>query len=123
MTFKTWKEARWNILAYTVIPIVVGGLCGIPHRGWVQIWKFLWIDNQNWTLCTVIWLFMMGIICLFAEANNQKTIKVKRIVGCAVVTLWIWGVTISGLYDSRQAIQFKQHISPPSWWWKGRPLS
>lgn len=72
------------------------------------------VENQQWVIATIVWLGMMGIICLFAEANSQRATKVKRIVGCAVVTLWIWGVTIFGLYANLQPPPIQQHISIPA---------
>jgi len=113
MKFKKFSEVKYEILAYTLIPIIVGGAIGIPHRGWVDIRHFL-VEDQQWAIATIVWLFMMGIICLFAEANNQKTTRVKRIVGCAVVTLWVWGVTISGLFANQQPPIIQQHISIPA---------
>jgi len=117
MKFKTWKEAKFDILTYTLIPIVVGGAFGIPHRGWVQIGKFL-DDNRQWGIATLVWLFMIGIIFLFAEAKTPKLLRVKRMVGGIVVTLWVWGAMFSGLYSNQQPPVIQRHIDPPAHWWK-----
>ena len=117
MKFKTWKEARFDIFVYTVIPVVVGGLFGIPHHGWVGIENFL-SDNRQWLIAAFVWLFMIGIIFLFAEAPTPKLLRVKRIVGSVVVTLWIWGAMLSGLYSTQQPPVIQQHIDPPAHWWK-----
>jgi hypothetical protein len=122
MKFKTWKEARFDILAYTIIPIVVGGLFGIPHRGWVGIWGFL-VENDFWVGSIAIWLGFLGFINLLAEAPTKKARRIKRIVVSIVVTLWIWGAIISGLYQPLQPPLIQQHIDPPHYWWRGAPKS
>jgi|SRR5580658_1025372 hypothetical protein len=122
MKFKTWKEARFDILIYTLIPLIVGGLCGIPHRGWVQIWTFI-RENNFWFASTAIWLGFLAFINLLAEAPTKRARRIKRVVVSIVVTIWIWGAIISGLYQPLQIPLIQQHIDPPHYWWKGAPQS
>jgi hypothetical protein len=76
--------------------------------------KFI-VDNGPWVIAAVVWLFMLGII----EAPTPKLLRIKRIVGYTVITLWIWGAMISGLYVNQQPPVIQQHIDPPARWWKG----
>jgi hypothetical protein len=122
MKFRTWKEARFDILIYTLIPIVVGGLFGIPHRGWVQIWALI-RENDFWVGSTLIWLGFLALINFLADAPTKKQRRIKRVVVSIVVTLWVWGAIISGLYQYQEPPVIQQHTDPPSWFWKGSPLS
>jgi uncharacterized BrkB/YihY/UPF0761 family membrane protein len=84
-----------------------------------QLLQFL----NPWGIAALVWLFMLGIIWLFAEAPTPKLLKVKRTVGGIAVTLWIWGAMISGLYMPQYPPVIQQHIDPPHYWWKGAPPS
>jgi len=117
MKFRTWKEVRLEILAYTLIPIVLGGLSGIPIRGWHAIWHFT-RENLNWFLITLCWLFTIGMVCLFADGASAAIRKRKRIIGSVVVTIWMWAAMFYAAFSIPQTPNFQRHIDPPARWWK-----
>lgn len=85
----------------------------------MKLYQFLFIDNVNWTACVIVWLSMVGMIFLFAEAPTPKLLNVKRIVGSLVFTLWIWGVMFAGLYVTQYPPVLQRHTTPPDYWWRG----
>jgi len=90
MKFKKFSEIKFELLCYVFIPIFGGAAGALRGSEWIRIGQFI-SDNRQWFLGAVVWLFMIGIIRLFAEAPTPKLLKVKRLVGYAVITLWIWG--------------------------------
>jgi len=80
--------------------------------------KFL-ADNSTILICLLVWLFMCGMILLFAEAPDPKSLKLKRKVGVIVCTLWVWGAFYSGLTNPVQVPIIQQHVNPPDYWWRG----
>ncbi len=118
MKWRTWKEARFDLLCNVAIPIVGGGAGAMRGSEWHRLYQFLFVDNQNWTIAVILWLFMVGFICLMAEAPTVERRRSKRILGVIFISLWIWGVTISAAMINPQPPIFQQHIDLPAHWWK-----
>jgi hypothetical protein len=107
----------FQIFCYLVIPIVGGAAGALRGSEWLRLWHFI-VENQQWFLMTLIWLFVLGVIWLFAEASTPEALKRKRIIGYIVVTLWFWGAMFYGLIAYQQVPVIQQHIDPPTRWWK-----
>jgi len=119
MRWRTWKEARFDICCNIAIPIAGGAAGALRGSEWYRLYQYLFVENVNWTICVFVWLFMSGFICLMAGGTLPKQRKIKRIVGVIVVTLWVWGVTISAAMYTPQPPVFQQHIYAPNYWWRG----
>ncbi len=107
-----------DVFQFVVIPIVGGAAGALRGSEWARIGHFF-VENQQWFISAAVWLGMLGLICLFVEGATPKIRRVKRIVGTAVITLWVWGAALSGLLAS-QVPDPPRHISPPiHWYWGG----
>ncbi len=100
------RITAFQLLCNFVVPIAGGVAGALRPSEWHALWQ------STWFVGAFVWIGMMLMILLFAESRT------KRIVGLAVVTLWVWGVVLSSLFVS-QVPDPPRHISPPAHWYRG----
>ena len=118
MKFKKFSEVKYEILAGITLPMIGGVVMALRTNEWHRLWRFL-VDNQQWAVGIMVWLLMLGLICLMAEALTPERRRLKRILGCTFITLWIWAAIISSLFAVPQPPTPQRHINPPNYWWRG----
>lgn len=63
---------------------------------------------NTFVFATGVWFGLMLFIWIMAEQRH------KQIIGTVVVTLWVWGVTLSGLYDAKNLMPDPLRLPSPT---------
>jgi hypothetical protein len=70
--------------------------------------------QHPYTIEIILWLLTMIFVDILADGETQKIRRIKQVCGCLVMTLMIWGITLSGLLAAAKQPPPVSHIKSPT---------